>query len=658
LRRIGDKAGFRLSTFGFREGRPDSARRGLPKAESRLLAFAVAFCAAAPAPAVPSLESDLSPDHVSPGETAVYTLTVTDAEGGELSYPPFGRLVVRHQSNSMQSVFSFGGGGAGGVRMSRVYTWVLEPPAPGRYELAPATLKFQNQVYRSAPAVLVCEAGAAPAPAPPHAQRPQARPPSVFQDPFGGDDDAGAFPFGFTAPVQPRGEGDVFLRATVDRTEAWLGEQVTLGVYLFSQADVTGVQTLSFPRLDGFWAEDVETPTQLMPEVRTVGGVAYRAYMLRRRALFPLRAGEISIDPIEAQVNLGLALFFGARGETVKRRSVPVKLNVRPLPADGQPPGFDAANVGVWNLEARAGPTSVAAGQPVQLRVTLEGTGNLKGLRLPPPKLPEGLRTYDPTTTEKIRIAGARYGGSRTVEYVIIPERTGRFAIPPVELAYFDPAQGYRTARSQPIVLDVSAPAGPAGAPSAARPDAAGPAGTNVLGAGPRPARAHPSLAARALVPAWDEPWFRPLVAAPPALWLLVWAGGLLIGAVRSRDPVRARARRARGVALRRLRAASRLASEGKAAEFHAEVARALAEFVTDRLGIPATGLVREALAARLKEHGCDPARADALVALLETCENARFAPGASSGAAMDRVHEEARRLVDALDDAPERRAA
>ena len=38
------------------------------------------------------------------------------------------------------------------------------------------------------------------------------------------------------------------------------------------------------------------------------------------------------IDPVEAQINLGLSMFFGAPQDSVKRKSSPVKLTVKPLP--------------------------------------------------------------------------------------------------------------------------------------------------------------------------------------------------------------------------------------------------------------------------------------------------------------------------------------
>ena len=63
-----------------------------------------------------------------------------------------------------------------------------------------------------------------------------------------------------------------------------------------------------------------------------------------KKALFPLHAGRLSITPMEAQ--LSRVDFFGTAVRSQRVTSSPVEIEVLPLPKDGQPPGFDPANVG------------------------------------------------------------------------------------------------------------------------------------------------------------------------------------------------------------------------------------------------------------------------------------------------------------------------
>jgi hypothetical protein len=601
----------------------------------------------------PTIEAELSADSVSLGEEALYTLTVTDALGGELSLPRFGDLRANGPSKSMQSAISFVNGRQS-VQTSSVYTWTVSAPRAGRFPIGPATLSHNGEMFTSNAVELQCD-GQPTQRARPQRQAQRSPFQALFDDPFG-DMDSLAQSMNQRAAA---GEEDVFLRAVTDRSEAWLGEQVTLSLYLYSRNDVSGVQSISFPKLDGFWAEDVEAPTQLAPEIRNVKGAPYRAYLLRKRALFPLRAGELVVDPVEATITLGLSMFFGAPQDSLKRKSPPLKVSVKSLPAEGQPPGFEASSVGELSLTARAAPTRVPLGQPVQLRVALEGAGNLQGVQIPRPQLPAGLKTFDPTVTDKLKPSGGRYGGTRTSEWVVIPERTGRFTIPAIELPFFDPAQGrYRTARTQPIDVEVTAPENAAQASSAPGPSVAAPGASNVLEGGLRPIRVNAALSSGSAVPDWERGWFWPLTALPVLAWGVLWSMGATAGMLRRRDPDKLRHKRAKGVAGKRLAAANELRARDDARGFHAEVARALQQFVTDKLAVPALGLTEEALRAALVERGVDGERAGALASLVAACEVARFAPVQAGAADMDRTFEEASRLIDALDGLGPRRSS
>ncbi len=72
------------------------------------------------------------------------------------------------------------------------------------------------------------------------------------------------------------------------------------------------MDAVTMPKLDGFWTEDVETPKELTGETRTVDGVPYRAYLLRRLALFPVKSGPREIGSVEADITTGF-LFAGRR---------------------------------------------------------------------------------------------------------------------------------------------------------------------------------------------------------------------------------------------------------------------------------------------------------------------------------------------------------
>src|SRR5205814_8049097 len=98
---------------------------------------------------------------------------------------------------------------------------------------------------------------------------------------------------------------DLVLRASVDRERPFVGQQISYSLYLLARVNVSGIDKLQLPRLDGFWSEEIEAPQQLVQEARMIDGVPYRAYLLRKRALFPLRPGKVQIDPVEVEVMTG-----------------------------------------------------------------------------------------------------------------------------------------------------------------------------------------------------------------------------------------------------------------------------------------------------------------------------------------------------------------
>jgi len=299
----------------------------------------------------------------------------------------------------------------------------------------------------------------------------------------------------------------------------------------------------------------------------------------------------------------------------LRRKSRPVSLEVKPLPA-GAPPGFESVNVGRFKLEAALSEPRVAAGQPVAVRITAAGEGNVRALALPRlPAIP-GAKAFDPTSSDKVAPKGGRMGGARTLETVLVPERTGELVIPALEWPTFDPRTArYEIARTQELRVAVG-PGAP-GEPAAA-------AGTNALAAGLRPIRADGELA-RPSPPPWRSPLFAALLVIPP----LAVAGLALAGRLRARAGAStARRLRAAARAARRRLAAARRHLTRDNPGFLAEVERALVGYAGDRLGRSAAGLTRDALAGALAGAGAPPRAVRALLAALEQGDAARYGAG------------------------------
>jgi hypothetical protein len=586
-------------------------------------------------------------------DTFVLTVVISNApDGAELRLPRGDDFEVLSRSQSTQMSYSFGSGGGNMERVQK-HTLVLRANRPGTLKIPPSVLGSPVGTYQTEALSLKVRSGTveqAPPPRRANRQRGTA-PPNPFgappgntnmPDPFAGLLQGLAGMQGLqldeepqeeepqaeedTSTSIPRGDSDLFLKASISRDEIFVGEQVNYTLHIFARLDLSTVDAVIMPKLEGFWSEDLDSPTQLAPETRSINGVTYRVFLLRRRALFPVKAGEITIEPASADITTGF-LFQGRR---VQRKSEAMTLRVKPLPP-GAPPGMAAGNVGQWRLTAEAPRTEVEIGQPITVRLVLEGRGNLKNVTVPPLTGPEGLKIYDPTVTDQAPPKG-KLGGRRVIEYLVLPQNTGTFTLSSVAFPYFDPqSQRYEVSRSPPLTFTVVPGAGgnaSAPAPSAGLPPDPGP--RNMLTSnGLRPPRASATLEPLR-PPLLRARWFLPVLAAPLLLLGLVLAGAAFAGRSRTVDEGRLRKQKARAARKRLSEAEKLLVAGGE--RFYAEVERALHAFLESKLGEPVLGLTREPLREKLRAAGLPDERVSALTAVLDTCEMGRFAAGTVPG--------------------------
>jgi len=588
-------------------------RTGSPLAILLVVAAPVLALAAAPTPVV---TQDVDRTEVGTEDVFVLTVRASDVpSGSSLQLPDMPTVETIGTSRGTETSIRVD---SGGPRVQQVSTLRvrLRAQKPGKLVLPPAELHTSSGVFRSQPVTLTVKAGHVA-----DSGGGRTRPDPFNTSPFPEDEDN---PFdAFRRRTQPTGERELFLRGELDKKEVYQGEQATLSLWIYARVDLSRVDAVTMPKLDGFWTEDVETPKELTSETRTVDGVPYRAYLLRRLALFPVKSGQREIGPVEADITTGF-LFAGRREH---RASQPLTLKVKALPP-GAPPGFQPSAVGSWTLGSELTSERTELGAPVTLRLTVEGRGNVKDLVLPRPAVPPALKLYDPTTSDKTSTVRSRIQGRRTQEFLVLPQQTGTFEIPAMELVYFDPDTGrYERSRTAPLTLTVVPGAGSSTlATSAARGDE--PTARNVLNATAlRPLRVQAELDRPQ--PPWRRGWFLALLAFPPLAFVGMLAGQA-VQRHRARSDPRGEQRRREQRVRARLAALRTSGHQLDDVAFSAEVDGAVAELLSLRLGAPVTGLTREALRSRLAEAGAPPELQARVVRIQDACDEVRFAPGAS----------------------------
>ena len=626
------------------------------------LAAIAAAVAIAPRPARAALLSaELDREAVAPGEPFIYQVTLSSSgeEASSFRPPAFhGFQVQDARGPSRSTSMQFGFGGAQQTIQSTItWTYQLVLPAGGKGPLTIGAAHVKVGGRDLASNTVQVRVGAANAQPRGRAGPPPGMDPnSLFQRLFpgspgsslgGGPDDRSQVASTPSA---------AFIRAVPDKTRVFVGEQVTVSWYLYAAEIPSRFGQISEPHTDGFWSEDIPSTTPpgrlaFNEPPQTIAGRTYNVGLLFQKALFPLAPGKLTITPLEAEI--GQQADFFSPMEVRRLKTEPLVIEAEPLPAKGQPAHFDSANVGRYEISAAVDRAAVSVGDAVTLKVAVKGTGNVRNVR--PPALPplEGWKTYEPKSDVAVDGA-ATVAGTKTVEWLLRPERAGKTTVPSLAMETFDPAaKRYETVRSQPIEIVVTGEAGSNAAPGLTGPSA--PAGLeNVVSGTIRPIHSRGGLGGERGVVFLHSPAFAATVVTPP----LALAAFMVFGRVRERlgrDSRRTRRRRVRTMAARRLRAAEAHRAAGRTGDFYVEIDRVLREALSERLGSELGGLRLDELAALLRARGLPAEATSKVVAALEACDEARFAPGAAATApgAQAALLDRAAELIDAVAETP-----
>lgn len=550
----------------------------------------------------------------------VVRLQITiEAESGYDRYEPpaLNDFSVADTGRSTQTTMKMQGG-SWQSQSREVYTYLLRPRRSGTLKIGAARLHAQGEVSETPTVVIEVTPGSGSASG--SAPSPNPLQPPVLSGPF--DEPA-------------MSDEDIFLQAVADRTNVYVGQQVTVSWQIYARTDIAKVEPAKDPSTTDFWVEDLLPRSgRIQWERQSVGGRTYLVGTIAKKALFPLREGDLTVGSLEAQIRPAFG-FFNA--DDVQRQSADMKIHVKPFPQQGRPANFDGTWVGIFEIVATTDRTEPAVGEPVVLRVIIRGQGNVRGAK-PPKFTADGWKVYEPKVSSSAEPGpDDRILGEQRLEYVLVPERSGALTIPAIEVPFFDPDRGvYDRMASAPITIAVhgASTALPGSQPEVRQSE------IRTIGPDIRPIR-RTTLDLK-------TPWryrrtavhrtslFIILTLAPPIFYVGMLMNSLVRQRVR-RDTPRARLRAANQRARKHLRAAEHLQRSGVSAEFFGEIQKVLLEPLSEIMGRRAEGMTQDEIRQALSTVDFDEGLARAVLAELENCDFARFAPAqarAEEGAA------------------------
>ena len=379
------------------------------------------------------------------------------------------------------------------------------------------------------------------------------------------------------------------------------------------------------------------------------GTLAYFTYQLQKQ-FRPVSAGLQTVPPVLVKANLPTQVDTQGRAlrtEKFVSSSVPLTLDIRPLPTAGQPASFSGA-IGRFHLEVEAHPNILRVGDPLSVTLTVRGEGLLETVR-PPALEQQGPFTRD-FKVQPEPPAVKTDSDAKTFTYTLRPRRAGIREMPPIEMAYFEPdTQRFQVVRSASVPLRVDAAStlpvsevvDPSGESMQSVPGQELTEGilANYDGADlliPQAFQIHPGRLTGLLL------------GLPPALYVaaLFWRWRQRR---RQHHPDYQRARKAAqraGTALRTLKGHR---TQGDAALYDG-VHQALTGYLGDKLHLVGAGLTVDDVARHLQARQLDPALIEQVTTVLHLCDSARYAPGSLVVTQVSGLLEDAEALVQHLE--------
>jgi hypothetical protein len=432
---------------------------------------------------------------------------------------------------------------------------------------------------------------------------------------------------------------------------------------LYSRIPLNGLSDVKLPAFNGFWQQDI-TPAELIQGRETYNNRVYDTWALKEYLLYPQQSGALTIEPLELTVN---AIFqvrssaprsmfdeFLGGGQEIQQvpkaiASQPVGIDVRELPVEGRPDGFDGA-VGEFRLAATPPPSAMDANISGTYTLRISGTGNFPLLRAPKLSLPQSFEQYNVTTSDNTRHTRTGTSGYREFSYPFIPRTDGLYPIPAFEFSYFDPGlKRYQTLSSREISIavtaDTTAVAGVGGGlvSGISRED------LRVFGQDIRFVK----RGGAGLRPAGKVFMFSPLWWSLCGLLVAAFVVGFLVlpRYVRNMQSDRfVRGKRANKVALRRFRAAAASMARDDRHGFYDEMLKALWGYISDKFDIPMAGLTKERIREELFERNIPESQGIEYERIISECEEAQYSPVSSSR--MGELYREGVALVSELESA------
>ena len=442
-----------------------------------------------------------------------------------------------------------------------------------------------------------------------------------------------------------KGDDKLFLRANVSKTSAFEQEALVYTIKLYSSyAGVKFAGATSAPTFDGFVIEESKINTIQM-DYETYNGKTYATAEIARYIIFPQTTGDLIVLGNTYTISVNSQEYYKDPDWGHLTINRPVNLNVKPndlivkvKPLPSPRPANFSGGVGEFEIKSELQNSKLKTNHAASIVYSISGSGNLKYLKLPDLNniFPSQLEVYSPSVKENISVNSNNTVGDISFDYSFMPLEEGEYAIPSVELVYFNPSTGkYETKQAKGYNVEVTK--GEVSSKSQKKDRLVYNTKLEDVGVN----KSSTKLNVDSL-----SYWLWYIV---PILLLII-----AISIYRRRindlaDIDLLKSKKANKVARKRLKKAEICLRAKDVDKFYDEILSAMWGYIGDKLRIPISDLNRENVRQKLGDAGVNSEDLDSLISLIDECEFAKYSSSLGQ-ISMDNVYMHACDVINKLD--------
>jgi hypothetical protein len=436
---------------------------------------------------------------------------------------------------------------------------------------------------------------------------------------------------------------DIFLVAEPTKTKPYVNEAVGISyrLYFSDKLNISNYEIAKETKMNGFWVQTVDKNVS-GPYQGTINGKDYTYYVLYKKLLFPQHAGKLTINPLSLNVlirkpvirNYGFMRVQEYQMEKIRVTASKKVLNVKELPQKQKPDDFSGA-VGNFSFKVNIDNSQVKVGDPVNISVIARGKGNFKLFDLPKLKTPEGLELFDPKHKEQLQTTYSGNSGLVKESYVIVPNTSGKFIIPGLRFVYFDPqTNNYEIRTTNDIVLFVTGD----GNTQTTRQTISKTTNNNSSANDFRFIKNKAEFVPKKTEDFFGSKTFEILLSIPFILAFLLFAYHKY-QSNKVYDADFEKLKKSKSLAQKFLKDAKNSIGDKKA--FYANLEKAFHNFLKANLKIDTSEISRENIKRILQDKSISEDKIEALFAILNKCDMARYAPATTTKMEEDYIEAE-----------------